>query len=103
MTAALPPQPQRLLQPIPPPDEPWSHIGIDLICDMPKNSFGFRNILVVVCYLTKFIVTRPLKTKTTKEVLSQLQDIYLTFGVPRVIQHDQGREYTRQACLRIFL
>ena len=25
------------LQPIPPPDRPWVHVGIDLICDMPIN------------------------------------------------------------------
>ena len=86
MNAPLPPQPQRELQPIAPPEEPWKHCGIDLICDMPANSLGFHHVLVVVCYLSKFVVTRALKTKTTREVLDNLQDIYLTFGVPQIIQ-----------------
>ncbi|KAI6651856.1 hypothetical protein LOD99_4735 [Oopsacas minuta] len=34
LTASLQPQPQRKLQPIPPPDQPWKHIGIDLVCDL---------------------------------------------------------------------
>ena len=33
ITSALPPQPQRELQPIPPPAQPWYHIGVDLVCD----------------------------------------------------------------------
>ena len=64
------------------------------MCDMPANSIGFRHFLVIVCYLTKFMVARALKTKTTKEVLEKLQEIYLTYGVPQVIQHDQGLEFT---------
>ena len=94
MNAPLPPQPQRELQPIAPPEEPWKHCGIDLICDMPANSLGFHHVLVVVCYHSKLIVARALKTKTTREVLDNLQDIYLTFGVPQMIQHDQGPEFT---------
>ena len=38
MAAALPPQPQKKLQPIPPPDQPWKHIGIDLVCDLQENT-----------------------------------------------------------------
>ena len=94
MNAPLPPQPQRELKPIVPPEEPWKHCGIDLICDMPANSLGFHHILVVVCYLTKFVVARALKTKTTREVLDNLQEIHLTFGVLQIIQHDQGPEFT---------
>ena len=66
-----PPQPQRELQPILPPDEPWTHCGIDLVCELPANSTGFRKILVVVCYLTKFVAARAIKTKTTREVLNK--------------------------------
>ena len=94
MTASLPPQPQRELHPIPPSDAPWSHIGIDLICNMPKNPEGYQHILVAVCYLSKFVVARPLRFKTTKEVLDQLVTIYMTYGVPKSLQHDQGKEFT---------
>ena len=63
MTAILPPQPQKELKPIPPPNLPWAHIGIDLICDVPTNEYGFKHALVVTCYLSKFTAARPWSTK----------------------------------------
>ena len=71
---ALPPQPQKKLRPIPPPERPWKHIGMDLICDLPETSDGYKHVLVTVCYLSKYVVARPLRTKTTSEVISQLED-----------------------------
>ena len=99
MTATLPPQPQKKLHPIPPPDFPWTHIGIDLICDLPLSSLGFKHALIATCYLTKFTAARPLLTKTSKEVLNQLEDIYFEVGVPKVIQHDQEPEFRSQVKL----
>ena len=92
-TATLPAQPQRKLQPIPPPDGPWKHIGMDL-CDFPETPDGYKHILVTVCYLSKYVVARALKRKTTDEVIRELQDIYLELGLPDIIQHDQGKEFT---------
>ena len=46
MTAALQPQPQKKLQPIPPPSKTWRHIGMDLICDLPESEDGYKYILV---------------------------------------------------------
>ena len=96
MTAILPPQPQKKLHLIPPPDCPWTHIGIDLICDLPVNSLGYKHALVATCYLTKFTAARPLFTKTSKEILSKLEDVYFTLGVPKIILHDQGPEFRSQ-------
>ena len=87
--AALLPQPQRELQPILHPQNPKHHCGIDLICNMTPDYFGFQHILVIVCYLSKFLAANPPKTRTSREALNRLQDVYLTFGVPKVIQSDR--------------
>ena len=97
MAAALPPQPQKKLQPIPPPDQPWKHIGIDLVCDLQENAEGYKHI-VTICYLSKVCAVRLLKTKRSSEVLAQLESIYLTLGVPQIIQHDQGPEFVSKVC-----
>ena len=94
MTAALPPQPQKKLQPIPPPSKTWRHIGMDQICALPESEEGYKHILVTVCYLSKYVAVRPLKTKTSQEVIQNLKDIYLDMGLPDIIQHDQGKEFT---------
>ena len=103
MTAALPPQPQKKLQPIPPPNRPWKHIGIYLISDLPQTPDGFKHILVTVCYLSKYVVARALKSKTSNEVIDQLQDIYLELGLPDIIQHDQGPEFTKTKVMILVL
>ena len=90
MNAPLLPQPQRELHQIPPAEETWTHCGIDLVCDLPTKSKVFRQILVVVCYLTKYVPARALMNKTKRDVVEKLQDIYLTYGVPKVIQHEEG-------------
>ena len=51
-------------QPIPPPEKPWYHCGIDLVCNISRTTQGFLHIVVIVCYLTKFVIARPLMTKT---------------------------------------
>ena len=61
---------------------------------MSRTAFGFQHILVIVCYLSKFVIARPLKTKTSREILDCLQDIYLSLGVPKILQHDQGTEFS---------
>ena len=63
-SAAPPPQTQWELQPILPPEEPWYHYGIDLGCNMSRTTLSYLHIVVMVCYLTKFVVALPLKSKT---------------------------------------
>lgn len=61
---------------------------------MPDNDLGYKHVLVIVCYLSKFVVARPLRTKTSAEVVAELLSVYLLFGVPKICQHDQGKEFT---------
>ena len=88
MSSLLLPQPQRELHPIPTLEEPWTHSGIDLVCDLHINSKGIRHILVVVCYLAD----GTLKNKTTREMLDKPQVTYLPYGVPKVIHNAKGPE-----------
>ena len=101
MTAALPPQPQKKLQPIPPPTKTWKHIGMDLICDLSESEDGYKHILVTVCYLSKYVAVPPLKSKISEEVIKNLKNIYLDMGLPDIIQHDQGFT-SNVSCIMIF-
>ena len=60
-------------------------------------------MLVVVCHLTKYVAARALTNKAMREVLDKLKDMYLTYGVPKVIQHDKGPEFTSKVHSLILL
>ena len=94
MTNTLPPQPQKKIHPIPPQSQTWKHIGMDLICDLSVSEDGYKHVLVTVCYLSKYVVVKSLKTKTSEEIIENLKDIYLDIRLPDIIQHDQGKEFT---------
>ena len=72
MTAALPPQPQKKLQPIPPPTKTWKHIGMDLICDLCESEDGYKHVLVIVCYLSKYVVVLLHEKMTPREKMTPL-------------------------------
>ena len=88
-----PPQTQIKLQPITTPAQAWYHLRVDLVCDLQENSEGYKHLLVTTRYLSKFCEVWPLRTKNSRAVLTQLEDIYITLGVPKIIQHDQCPEF----------
>ena len=92
--ASIPRNPERKLQPITPPNQPWKHLGIDLISDFGAENYEYKHILVTTCYLSKFVCARPLTSKRSCEVIYNLQQIFLTYGVADTMQHDQGPEFT---------
>ena len=81
------------------PERPWQHIGVDLVCDLPISKDGNLHLLVAICYLSKYVIARPLKSKRSRDVIDQLRNIYLTLGTPEIIQHDQGPEFKSKVSL----
>jgi len=47
-------------------------------------------------HLTKYIILRPLKSKTAEEVAYQLMNIFCMFGVPFILQSDNGHEFVNK-------
>ena len=73
-----------------------SRCQVDLI-DMQSQSDGeYRFILNYQDHLTKYVILRPLKTKTADEVSSHLVDIFCMRGAPTVLQSDNGREFSNK-------
>ena len=90
---------------------PPCHLNLSESCNQylrPKNlGHTAEFISLVSCRLTlrdfatflllflsnQVCAARALKSKTMREVLDKLQDIYLIYGAPKVIRHDQGKEF----------
>ena len=72
----------------------WDRIDMDIldVCDPTLD--GFRYILIIADYFSKWTEAFPIKDKCADTVADVLVDkIILRFGMPLVIHSDQGREF----------
>ena len=72
----------------------WDWIAMDIldICDPTPD--GYRYILIIADYFSKWTEAFPIKDKCADTVADVLVDkIILRFGMPLVIHSDQGREF----------
>lgn len=53
----------------------------------------FRYILNIVNVYSKFLISYPLRTKSSKEVTQLIENTFLLFGTPKILQSDNGKEF----------
>ncbi|GFO35039.1 Zinc finger protein [Plakobranchus ocellatus] len=76
-------------------DEPFSRVAVDLVGPIvPSSERGFKYILVLVDYCTRYPEAVPLKSITTEAVAEALVDIFSRVGIPKEILRDQGVPFT---------
>ncbi|KAI2658094.1 Transposon Tf2-8 polyprotein [Labeo rohita] len=82
------------LVPLPIPQRPWSHIGVDFVTDLPAAE-GNTCILVMVDRFSKMCKFFPLKgLPTAMETAETLfQHLFRHFGLPEEIVSDRGPQF----------
>lgn len=73
-----------------------SRCQVDLIDYRTSPSDGYKFLMVYQDHLTKFVILRPLKTKTADEVAYHILDPFTILGAPVILQSDNGREFVNQ-------
>lgn len=81
------------LQPIPVMGEPFERLILDCVGPLPKSKAGFQYILTLMCAATRFPEAIPLRNIKAKTIVKELIKFCSTFGLPRVIQTDQGTNF----------
>ena len=71
----------------------WDHIAIDLGSFNVTSSSGNNFILVIVDLFSRFVVLRPIRTKTAVDVAKELTSVFSLFGYPKCLTHDNGLEF----------
>ena len=72
----------------------WDRIDMDILDVCDPTPEGFRYILVIADYFSKWTEAFPMKNKCADTVADILvEKIILRFGMPLVIHSDQGREF----------
>jgi hypothetical protein len=78
---------------------PMEHLQMDLVdfhqYKGQNNQYTF--LLVVVDCFSKFLWAFPLKKKEAPEVLSKLRALFMTEGIPTILQSDNGTEFVSDA------
>lgn len=73
-----------------------SRCQVDIIDFQSQPDENYKFIFVYQDHPTKFVILRPLATKTAEEISKQLLDVFLMFGVPCVLQSNNGRQFCIQ-------
>ncbi|KAK3542049.1 hypothetical protein QTP86_011349 [Hemibagrus guttatus] len=90
--------PEGLLEPLPIPRRPWSHLSVDFLTDLP-DSGGFTAVMVVVDRFSKGCRLIPLDGLPTamQTADAMFQHVFRNFGLPEDIVSDRGPQFTSQA------
>ncbi len=82
------------LFPLPIPNRPWSHLGVDFVKDLPASD-GNTGILVVVDRFSKSCRLIPLKRLPTAMETAELMfnHVFRYFGIPEDIVSDRGPQF----------
>ena len=67
---------------------PWDHLLWDLIGKLPTSAGGYNFVLIIIDVLTRFVVLKPLRTKSAWEIANRLVEVFANFGVPKILQCD---------------
>lgn len=81
------------LFPIPVVDEPFSELVVDVVGPLPRTKNGNQYLLTVMCRTTRYPEAIPMSSCMSRKLMPRLLDVFSKFGVPRVIQSDQGSNF----------
>lgn len=73
---------------------PFEHLIIDCIGPLPKSKSGSEYLLTVMCQVTCYPAVYPLHKITAKSVFKALTQFISIFGIPTIIQSDQGSNFS---------
>lgn len=90
------------LYPIPVIEEPFERLIVDCVGPLPKSKSGHHQyVLTIMCAATRFPEAIPLRSLKAQTVVKDLVKFFTTFGLPRVIQSDQGTNFTSKTFTQI--
>ncbi len=67
---------------------------MDCVGPLPRSKMGNEYLLTVMCQVTRYPAVYPLRSLTAKLVIKALTQFISVFGIPRIIQSDQGSNFT---------
>ncbi|KAL8606779.1 hypothetical protein ACOMHN_049608 [Nucella lapillus] len=83
--------------------EPFSRVGMDIIGPMnPMSEGGYRYVLVMVDYATRYPEATPLKNIRAETVAEAAFDMWTRTGIPESVLTDNGSQFTGQVMKEVY-
>ena len=82
--------------------EPFKKIAIDLIGELPKTKTGYKYILTLIDYATRYPKAIPLKTTHSRVIAEALISLFSRVGLPNEIVSDQGSNLIGQLVTQLY-
>lgn len=79
---------------------PGDHWAIDLAGPLTTSTRGNNYLLVMVDLCTRFCILRPIQDKQSQTIVSNLIQVFCDFGLPRILQSDNGTEFVNDLMKR---
>ena len=73
--------------------QPFDHVIIDLVTDLPKSEENFVHVLVVSDVFSKCTFLTPITDKSANCIAKAFTWIIANHGIQKIIQSDQGNEF----------
>ena len=75
-------------------DTPFERVAVDLMGPLiPASDRGYRYVLTLVDYATRYAEAKPLKTVKTEEVVEALWEIWTRLGIPKEMLTNRGAQF----------
>lgn len=79
-------------------ERPFQQIYIDLLGPYPPSKDGYTSLFVCLDNLTKFILIKPLRKATSKNIIEFLvKDVFSIFSTPQNIFSDNGKQFVSES------
>ena len=91
------------LSPIPAISQPFEHLIIDYVGPLPTSTSGSNYLLTVMCQSTRYPAAYPLCVIKARSVVKALTHFISIFGIPKIIQSDQGSNFSSKLFCQVLL
>ena len=90
------------LRPVEVVTEPFKEIAINCVVELPRSTSGYKYILTIVDYATRYPETIPLRTKSSKAIADALFQYFSKVSIPDENFSDQGSNFMSKLMAQLY-
>ena len=90
------------LQPLPVIEVPFTRIAMDIVGPLERTQTGYRYILVICDYATRYPEAFPLRKISARPIAQALLQLFSRVGIPQEVLTDQGTAFLSKTMQQVY-